>query len=413
MDVKAEPVLIEDQNHKKSNNALSEMSKQKIIRITTVGQSMAGILKGQLRFMNNHYEVIGISSGGDSLCAVEENEGIKTYAVNMTRRISPLRDLKALVKLYRIIRNEKPTIVHTHTPKAGILGMVASYLARVPVRIHTVAGLPLMEATGAKRILLENVEKLTYRCASKVYPNSAGLSDFINSKSFCIPDKVKVIGHGSSNGIDTSFFSQDEVTEETLAAIREKYSIPESAIVFCFVGRIVGDKGINELLAAFVKIHEKHPNSRLLLVGPFERELDKLSDESEQLIREHEGVIWTDYQTDVRPFFSLSDVFTFPSYREGFPNVVMQAGAMKLPCIVSDINGCNEIVKDGVNGLIVPPKEVESLYRAMETLFLNEELRKNLSAKARQMIIDKYERKVMWKKLLHEYDEVIAGLKLN
>jgi glycosyltransferase involved in cell wall biosynthesis len=368
--------------------------------------SLASLLKGQLHFMNQYFDVIGISSPGEYLVAVKGQEGINTYGIEMTRRITPLKDLVALWQLYKIFRNERPQVVHTHTPKAGTLGMIASFFAQVPVRLHTIAGLPLIEAKGLKRKLLDVVEKITYACATKIYPNSNGLAEFIIDNKYCSSDKVKVIGYGSSNGIDTAFFSRDKVVAEQVDLIRDRYQLSAKYTVFCFVGRIVGDKGINELVEAFMRIYKVDSNTRLLLVGPFEKDLDRLKDETEKSISNHPGIIWTGYQDDIRPFLVLSDVFTFPSYREGFPNVVMQAGAMSLPCIVSDINGCNEIITDGVNGLVIPTKNSEALYNAMEYLRINKKCRKELSVNGRQIIVDRYERQYVWDKLLEEYRSV-------
>jgi glycosyltransferase involved in cell wall biosynthesis len=385
------------------------MNKIKIIRITTVPQSLAGLLTGQLAFMNRYFEVIGISSPGNQLQEITKEEGIDTYGVEMSRRITPIKDLLALWKLYKILKKEKPTIVHTHTPKAGTLGMLAAYLAKIPFRLHTVAGLPLMEARGFKRRILNFVEKVTYRCATGIYPNSKGLESFILNEDFCNQTKVKVIGKGSSNGINTIFFSEEAVELGFPSILRQKYKINQEHTVFCFIGRMVGDKGINELVKAFCKLYEIDQSSRLLLVGPFEKELDPLLAKTEKIIEEHPGIIWEGWQDDVRPFLAISDVFTFPSYREGFPNVIMQAGAMGLPCIVTDINGCNEIIEDGLNGLIIPPKNDEALYNAMKDLLINSDKRNKLTLRARQIIINRYERQFIWNELLKEYENVLSN----
>src|SRR5690606_7989041 len=195
--------------------------KTKLIRITTVPQSLRGLLKGQLNYMStNGFEVIGVSSPGEALHDVERNEGVKTVGIEMTRSITPIQDLKALVQLIKLFRKEKPQIVHTHTPKAGLLGMLAAKITGVPHRLHTVAGMPLTVATGAKRQLLNQVEKLTYACATKVYPNSYGLEKFILEENFTSPQKLKVIGKGSSNGIDTTHFAPDSVSDEIRSALR-------------------------------------------------------------------------------------------------------------------------------------------------------------------------------------------------
>ena len=288
--------------------------------------------------------------------------------IPLTRKITILKDLKATYNLYKLIRKEKPDIVHTHTPKAGIIGMLASYFARVPIRLHTVAGLPLMEATGFKRIVLNFVEKLTYKCSTRVYPNSYGLKKIILKHRFTSENKLKVIGNGSSNGIDTSYFDPELFSIEDNAVLKTNLGIKKTDFVFIFVGRIVSDKGINELVEAFDKICLVEENIKLLLVGPFEDELDPLQKKTKLLINNNDKIILVGYQNDVRPYFSISNCLVFPSYREGFPNVVMQAGAMRLPSIVSDINGCNEIIENNINGLVIKVKSVDAIYDAMINL---------------------------------------------
>ena len=346
---------------------------KKLIRITTVPISFKVLLKGQLRFMtSNGFDVKGVSSEGEELREVRENEGIVMEAINMSRKITPFQDLKSLWEMWNFLRKEKPQIVHTHTPKAGIIGMLAARLAGVPHRLHTVAGLPLMETTGIKRKILNFVEKLTYSSATRVYPNSKGLYDFILQNNFTQSNKLKIIANGSSNGINTTFFSPEQVSETEKAALREKLNIQPDDFVFVFVGRIVSDKGINELIKAFSELQAVENNElmgiKLLLVGGLENDLDPLNPETLAEINQNKDIISVGFQQDVRPFFAISDALAFPSYREGFPNVVMQAGAMGLPSIVSDINGCNEIIIEGENGLIIPSKNVKKLKEKMLTL---------------------------------------------
>jgi len=375
----------------------------KLFRLTTVLSSLETLLKGQPCFMQHYYDVTIISSDKEQLEKVGLVEGVKTYSVELTRQITPVKDLKALWKLYHFFREKKPDIVHTHTPKAGLIGMLAARLAKVPYRLHTVAGMPLMETTGLKRKILNFTEKLTCECAQHVYPNSKGLYEFIINNKFCSKHKLKVIGSGSSNGIDTAYFSLAHYSREQNEKLKNKINISSNAFVFCFVGRLVKDKGINELVQSFVEVNSRFLYARLLLVGPFERELDPLLPKTENEIQNNPNIITTGFQTDVRPYMAISDVFVFPSYREGFPNVVMQAGAMDLPCIVTDINGCNEIIKEGVNGLIIPPKNKEQLQAKMELLLENSILRNQLKQNARSMITSRYEQKMVWEALLEEY----------
>lgn len=380
--------------------------KKKLIRITTVPISLKILLTDQLSFMNNYFEVIGISSKGKELIEVGEKEGIKTIPLNMSREITPLKDFISLVKMIVLLLKEKPNIVHTHTPKAGIIGMLASWICRVPNRLHTVAGLPVMEAKGKKKKLLLFVEKLTYSCATKVYPNSKGLKDYILDNNLTKRDKLKVIGYGSSNGIDTKYFyKSDEIINKSLE-IKESYGLKDK-FVFCFVGRIVRDKGINELVSSFDKLNKEFENISLVLVGNYEDTLDPISKNSKDIIKRNQNIIEAGYQSDIRPFLASSDCFILPTYREGFPNVVLQASSMEIPCIVTNINGCNEIIKHNKNGLIIEPKSEDELYLAMRRFLDNKDLSKTLAQNSRDNIVKKYDREQFFKYLLKEYEEVI------
>ena len=387
---------------------------KKLIRITTVPLSLKVLLKGQLRFMaSNGFDVKGVSSEGEELREVHENEGIAVEAITMSRKITPFQDLKSLWEMWNFLRKEKPQIVHTHTPKAGIIGMLAARLAGVPHRLHTVAGLPLMEATGTKRKILNFVEKLTYSSATRVYPNSKGLYDFILQNNFTQSNKLKIIANGSSNGIDTTFFSPDQVTELERVTLREKLNIQPDDFVFVFVGRIVSDKGINELIKAFSElqtVENKPAGIKLLLVGGLENDLDPLNPETLAEINQNKDIISVGFQQDVCSFFAIADALVFPSYREGFPNVVMQAGAMGLPSIVSDINGCNEIIIEGENGLIIPSKNVEKLKEKMLTLAKDKNLYTKLKGNSRRMIENRYEQSVVWNALLEEYEGLLQSV---
>lgn len=382
------------------------MINPKILRITTIPVSLKTLLKGQHRFMiNNDFDVIGVSSSGKELEEIAQEEGIAVTIVEMTRTISPFKDVQSLWNFYKLCKRERPTIVHSHTPKAGIVGMLGAKLAGVPVRLHTVAGMPLMEARGIKRKLLDVVEKLTYRCATKVYPNSRGLYDFILVHGYTSKEKLEVIANGSSNGIDTQYFDSTLFSEVQKQELKQSLLLQPNDFVFIFVGRLVGDKGINELVEAFVQLPT--PNTKLLLVGPFESELDPLQPETLKVIETHPNIISVGFQSDVRPYFAVSDCLVFPSYREGFPNVVMQAGAMGLPSIVTDINGCNEIIVEGENGTIIPVKNVATLVDAMQKMIYDTSYYHHLRQNARPMIQSRYEQRVVWEALLEEYKRVL------
>ncbi|NMH88218.1 glycosyltransferase family 4 protein [Flavivirga algicola] len=383
--------------------------KKKLIRITTVPLSLSGLLQGQLRYMTDYFDVLAVSSKGkdNDLDNVSEYEGVPTLAVEMTRKITPFKDLYALWNLYKLFKKEKPFIVHSHTPKAGTLSMLAAKFARVPHRLHTIAGLPLVEATGVKRIILNTVEKITYACATKIYPNSFGLKDIVLEHNFAKESKLKVIANGSSNGIDTSYFDSKVINDENKKRkLKESLNISDNDFVFVYVGRLVSDKGINELMIAFDKISKEHNNIKLLLVGTYENELDPLLPKSMEIIQTNKKIISTGWVDDVRPYFAISNALVFPSYREGFPNVVMQAGAMALPAIVTNINGCNEIITNKEHGFIIPVKDSMAIYDKMNYILDNLEEAKEMGIKSRANIISKFERKRVWEAILIEYNNL-------
>jgi glycosyltransferase involved in cell wall biosynthesis len=379
--------------------------KPRLLRITTVPMSLKFLLKGQLGFMqSNGLEVLALSADGPEIKAVTD-EGVKHQVVNLTRKITPFADLWCIFQIMRVIRKFKPHIVHTHTPKAGLIGMIAAWICRVPVRMHTVAGLPLMEARGLKRMILSVTEKITYTCATNVYPNSTALASYIEQHLYPSTSKFKVIGKGSSNGIDTSFFSITNEVRSAAQRLRET-SLLKDELTFSFVGRIVKDKGINELLKAFDRL-SKEVACRLILVGPFEDDLDPISDESRAILKANKHIITTGYVNDVRPPLVASDVFVFPSYREGFPNVVMQACCLERPCIVTNINGCNEIIQHGKTGLIVEPKNEHQLYEAMKDLAVNPSRREEFGALSRKFVAANFDQLYLWNLILAEYKTLL------
>ncbi len=376
----------------------------KLFRITTVPISVEKLLGKQLTFMNQFYDVTAISSDKDYLERVGQELGVKTKVIEMTRKITPIRDLKSLWEMYNYLKKEKPEIVHTHTPKAGLIGMIAAKLAGIKVRLHTVAGLPLMETSGVKRMVLNQVEKLTYSCATNVYPNSRGLYDFILKEKLGKANKLQVIGNGSTNGIDINYFDPALMSSQARAELKMNLGIAEDHFVFVFVGRLVKDKGINELIKAFRRLqNDKSSKLKLLLVGPLEQDLDPLSQEVLDEIESNPDIISVGFQKDVRPYFAVSNALAFPSYREGFPNVVLQALAMGLPAIVSDINGCNEIITNDYDGFIFPPKDENAVYKAMQ-LIMNKDVYGKLQSNSRVSVM-KYKQEFIWELLKKNYEQ--------
>ena len=374
----------------------------KLFRISTVPTTLESLLNDQLRMVNEHYEVVAVSSPGKEMQILREREGIRTIEVPMERRISPIKDFISLVRMIWVFVKERPYMVHSMTPKAGLISMLAGWITRVPIRMHTFTGLVFPTATGWKQKLLICTDRLTCACATNVNPEGEGVKRDL--MTYGITRKpLRIIGNGSICGVDMTYFNRTEVVMKQAAAYRE-----EGCFTFCFVGRIVRDKGINELVSAFVRLHKLYPQVRLLLVGPFEKELDPVLPETDKTIQEHPAIRFMGFQPDVRPFLVASDTLVLPSYREGFPNVVLQAGAMGLPSIVTDINGSNEIIIQNENGVIIPSKDEGLLYRAMENFLLHPEEVERMAEKARPLIASRYDRMVMWEALLKEYKRIIG-----
>ncbi len=385
----------------------------KILRITTVQESLESLLKGQLHFFISQGYDLSMASAvtaNDRIEALEKQEGCKHYNLPLTRKITPIKDFIAIWKTYTLIRKLKPTIVHTHTPKAGMVGMIAAWFAGVPIRLHTVAGLPLMERKGLIKKILIGVERITYAFATQVYPNSFGLKDYINQNISRDP-KIKVIGQGSSNGINTINFSRSSEIIEKAQLIRVNLDLKKSDYIWIFVGRVVGDKGINELVEAFDIFQKEYPDNSLLVVGSYEKELDPLKTQTIKLLESHEKIFHVGFQKDIRPYLCLSNTLVFPSYREGFPNVPMQAACMGLSLILSDINGCNELIKNNESGLLIPSKSIQAIIDAMKRLYLSKEFGNLLGRNANNEIRQKYSQSVVLNHILLEYELLVNRLK--
>lgn len=380
--------------------------KKKLIRVSTVPISLNILIEGQLRFLSKYYEVIGVSSPGIELDEVCKREGVRTIAVPMNRKISLFKDFVSLMNLLVLFYKEKPYIVHSITPKAGLLSMVAAKLAGVPIRIHTFTGLIFPTATGFKRKVLMLMDKLLAWCATEIIPEGEGVKKDLLYYGIT-KKKIQILGNGNVNGIDLAHFSLDSI-HKSRSQIRQSVGFALEDFVFVFVGRVVRDKGINELIVAFKEMGDNR--IKLLLVGNLEQALDPVSDETIEEINNNPRINFVGFQPDIREYLFASDAFVFPSYREGFPNVVMQAGAMGLPAIVTDINGSNEIIINERNGLIISVRDSKSLALAMKMMVEDGKLRNRLSANARYLIETRYKQKLVWEELLKKYKLLESNL---
>jgi len=375
---------------------------KKIIRTTTIPKSLTAFCTGILKELSMKYEVVALSSPGEDLDLIAKTDGVKTVSIPMERHISLIKDFVSLLKLIKTFRKEKPDMVHSMTPKAGLLCMLAAWIARVPVRVHTFTGLVFPTAEGLTKKILMLTDKITCFCATHIIPEGEGVkNDLINNKITKKP--LKVLGYGNIRGIDLDFYSKRKSVMDIATQLKSK-----DYFTFVFVGRIVKNKGINELCFAFQKLSAVYPKVRLWLVGPYENDLDPISDESRKIIDSNSKIeaVGQKNGDGLLAYYAAADCFVFPSYREGFPNTVLEAGAMDLPCIVTDINGSREIIKDGYNGLIIPSQNEDALYKAMEYMLVNSEVRMNMANNARESIKERFECSFVRKCLYDFYDEI-------
>lgn len=378
------------------------MTRPVIVRAATVPVSLDVFCRGLLRELSAHYDVVALSSPGTELDAIGRREGVRTCAVPMRRDIAPLADVRAMWRLWRVMRRERPAMVHSMTPKAGLLCMLAAWMARVPVRVHTFTGLLFPAATGLKRRLLMLTDRITCACATHIVPEGEGVKDDLIDHHIT-RKPLKVLGHGNVRGIDLAHYNPGlpEVRAEA-AKIRRP-----GVFTFVFVGRLVRDKGIDELVEAFGRLNGEFPATRLILVGRQEPELDPLKPETLSEIDDNENIEAVGQQSDVRPWLAASDTFVFPSYREGFPNVVIEAGAMGLPSIVTDINGSREIIIEGENGTVIPPRDADILYKTMKCMIVDCAATTEMASNARQLITSRYEQSYVRRCLKDFYKEIL------
>ena len=375
----------------------------KIIRAFTISWSL-DFVWGMLPEMMKQYEVVLLSSPGPEMDYTEKEFGVRGICVPMDRRISLKHDFISLWRLIRAFRKERPAMVHSMTPKAGLLCMIAAWLTRVPVRVHTFTGLVFPTATGLKRKILMLTDAITCACATHVIPEGKGvMMDLLNNGITKKP--MKVLGYGNVKGIDLTHYSRRPEVMELAQKLKK-----EGVFTFLLVGRIARDKGINELCKAMGMLSGFAP-VRMVLVGPNEDDLDPISQEAKDLMANNPAIeyVGEKYGDELLAYYAAADCFVLPSYREGFPNTVLEAGAMGLPCIVTDINGSREIIVEGENGVIVPPRDADVLFQAMLEMVRNKPNRDYMAGKARTMIESRFEQSFVQKCLMDFYDEILEN----
>jgi glycosyltransferase involved in cell wall biosynthesis len=380
----------------------------KLIRITTAPLSLKYLLFNQMRYMKeNGFDVIMVSSGGKEWPDLIKNDGCEHRIVHMTRKMTPFTDLKSLWQLYRLFKKEKPDIVHSHTPKAGLLAMLAAKFAGIKIRIHTIAGLRFMTATGMTRRILVSMEKITGNAAQYVWPNSYSLLNYIRQNNLASEKKLEVIGHGSSNGADLDRFSASALKPEKLNEIKQLLNYDEECFYILNMGRIVKDKGIDEVLRSFAVVHAADPKLRLVVLGAFEDDLDPISDEAREILKTHPAITHIDWSDDVEYFMHLSHLLIHASYREGFPNTLLQAGAMNCPVICSAIEGSIDIVTHNETGLLFRPGNADDLLEKLKYALSHSGEMKGYAANLRKKIEKYFSQQYLHACLKEKYLELL------
>ena len=368
--------------------------------ITTTIPTTLSFFKGNLRYLSEWFEVCAISSKLEELQQIGKREGVRIHCIPMVRPISLVKDFICLFKFIFFFLKERPYVVHGNTPKASMLSMVAAWITRRPVRIYMCHGLRYQGTQGKMRKLLMWMEKLTCACATEVICVSNGVRETFAADGICPLRKSVVLGAGSATGLDIDFFNPDKVESNIM---RTELGLSSNDFVFLFVGRIVTDKGINEMVAAFNRLSREHSHAHLVLVGAEETEQNPITEHSRSIINDNNHIHAIGRRSDVRPYLKDADAFVFPSYREGFGMVLIEANAMGVPAISSDIIGCNEIIVPSENGEIIPVKDEEALYMKMKAWVEAPEKVKMMSTKSRALVMTRFDRKVVWKKALDEY----------
>ncbi|MCE7979671.1 MAG: glycosyltransferase family 1 protein [Caldilinea sp. CFX5] len=383
------------------------MTVVKIAHITTIDLSLRYLLLNQLRSIQAAgYAVSGISTPGPDV-PVLTAAGIPHISAPMTRTLSPLADLQALGRLVRIMRRERFTIVHTHNPKPGLLGQVAARLAGVPFVVNTLHGFYFHAGTKpAVRRFYITLEKLAARCSDVILSQNSEDIQTAIAEGICTPEKIKFLG----NGIDLRRFDRHRLDAQALAQRRAEFNLDPARPVVGFVGRLVAEKGILELLQAAKQVLAVAPTTQFLLVGPLDHEkADALTPAVAQDYGVAHAFTFTGLRQDMPELYGLMDIFVLPSHREGFPRAPMEASAMGVPCIVTDIRGCREAVEHERNGLLAPLGQVEALAAAILRLLQQPAYAQQLGAAGRRLAEARFDEEFVFSKVKAEYQRLLMS----
>lgn len=379
----------------------------RLLIVTTVPSTLASILRDQPKFLSQHYEIHLACSSGGAVQVVTANEEVPVHQVEMQRGISAGADLISLFRMIVLLRKIRPNAIHSYTPKAGLISMLAGWMCGVPLRIHTFTGLIFPTAIGMRRLVLIWMDRLICGCATHIVPEGNGVKKDLE-RARITKKELTVIGHGNVAGVDIERFHHEgnEQLLDQASDLKGRLGIVGGDFIFLFIGRLNRDKGIYELLTAFQRLPN---NAKLILVGAFDSTLP-ISPESLKEIHESSRIMWVGPQSDVRPALMIADVLVLPSYREGFPNVVLEAGAMTVPVIATDINGSNEAITHGINGWLVPIRDAIALHDAMvQAMNTSKEQLHEMGLDARDRIVSRFERKGHLERMLRYYRTIFSS----
>jgi glycosyltransferase involved in cell wall biosynthesis len=371
--------------------------------LIAVTSPLSGVFfHGQLAWLRDQgFEVHFLCSPGAPAEDIVRQQGAEFHAVEMHRGISPWRDLRSLWRLVGVLRRVRPAIVNAGTPKAGMLVILAACLCRVPVRIYTIHGLRFETVRGPLRSVLVLIERAVCALATRVLCVGPGLRGLVLRHRLCAAAKATVPGAGSANGIDLEAFAAGPWVEAG-GTLRLAHGIPADAPVIGFVGRLVRDKGIAELVQAWRGLRQRHPSAHLLVVGEVEAG-DPVAAADRAALLADGRVHITGFVAEVRPAYAAMQVLVLPTYREGLPTVLLEAGSMGLPVVASSIPGCRDVVADGETGILVPVADAPALEAGLERYLADAALRHRHGHAARARMERDFSRLVVWRSLGEVY----------